>query len=370
MNGEKPDVLQAGENFRGYVVERLLGKGGLGAVYLARHEVLDTLYALKVLYPDVAQQNPNYIRRFLREAKLATRIRHPNLVAVHDCGFDQAKGVYYLVMDYVMGGDLRQALAFSGTFEPAKAVEVVAQVARALDAAQKFNVVHRDIKPENIMLQPDGVVKLVDLGIAKASNLGESLKTTTDSVFGTPTYVSPEQALSAADVDARADIYSLGIVLFEMVAGRTPYAGKNAPQILAQVMSDDPVPDVRDYCPTVPPLLAATIRRMCVKDRGRRIATPAALLAEFARLGYGGSPAPADVSYTPTGAEVHAAERGIGEYLKGLPKDSNDTLSFETDDVEIQTFVRKLKRRRLMRKIAFAVAVALLVALGVLILSL
>lgn len=368
MSEDKTDILQDGERFRGYAVERLLGKGGLGAVYLVRHEVLDTLYALKVLYPDVAKANPNYIKRFLREAKLATRIRHPNLVAVHDCGFDQVKGVYYLVMDYVTGGDLRQALAFSGKFEPAKAVEVIAQVARALDAAQKFNVVHRDIKPENIMLQPDGTVKLVDLGIAKASSIEESLKTTTESVFGTPTYVSPEQALSAADVDARADIYSLGIVLFEMVAGRAPYEGKNAPQILAQVMSDDPVPDVRDVCPSVPPLLAATIRRMCVKDRARRIATPAALLAEFAKLGYGGGPTRTEVSYTPTGAEVHAEEKGVGDYLKNLPKDSNDTLSFETDDVEIQTFVRKLKRRRLKKRIAFAVAVFLLAVLVILVL--
>ena len=368
MNVDKPDVFQDGESFRGYVVERLLGKGGLGAVYLVRHEVLDTLYALKVLYPDVAQSNPNYIRRFLREAKLATRIRHPNLVAVHDCGFDQAKGVYYLVMDYVTGGDLRQALAFSGTFEPAKAVEVIAQVARALDAAQKFNVVHRDIKPENIMLQPDGTVKLVDLGIAKASNLGESLKTTTDSIFGTPTYVSPEQALSAADVDSRADIYSLGIVLFEMVAGRIPYEGKNAPKILAQVMSDDPVPDVRDFNPSVPPMLAATIRRMCVKDRDRRIATPAALLAEFAKLGYVNGDVALEVSYTPTGKETRATEKGIGEYLRDLPKDSNDTLSFETDDVEIQAFVRKLKRRRLKKRIAFGATVLLLAVMVVLIL--
>ena len=368
MMGERPDVLQEGESFHGYVVERLLGKGGLGAVYLVRHEMLDTLSALKVLYPDVAHDNPNYVRRFLREAKLATRIRHPNLVAVHDCGFDQAKGVYYLVMDYVQGGDLRQALAFAGTFEPEKAVDVIVQVARALDAAQKFNVVHRDIKPENIMLQPDGTVKLVDLGIAKASNLGDSLKTTTESTFGTPNYVSPEQALSAADVDARADIYSLGIVLFEMVAGRIPYDGKNAPQILAQVMSDDPVPDVRDFRRDVPPMLAATIRRMCVKDRDRRISSPASLLAEFAKLGYGASSEPAQAAYTPTGAEERAAT-GLGVDLDSLPKDSNDTLSFETDDKEIQTFVRRLKRRRLFRRLAFAAAVLVLLALLGLILA-
>ena len=368
MSGEKPDVLQAGESFRGYAVERLLGKGGLGAVYLVRHEMLDTLYALKVLYPDVATQNPSYIKRFLREAKIATRIRHPNLVAVHDCGFDSVKGIYFLVMDYVTGGDLRQALAFSGTFEPDKAVAVIAQVAQALDAAQKYNVVHRDIKPENIMLQPDGVVKLVDLGIAKASNIDESLRTTTKSVFGTPTYVSPEQALSASDVDARADIYSLGIVLFEMVAGRPPYVGKNPPQVLAQVMSDDPVPDVRDFKPSLPPMFAATLRRMCVKDRERRISSPAALLSEFAKLGYA-FPVFADkVTYTPTGRE-NQETIGLGIDIDKLPDKPNDTLSFETDDPEIQAFVKQLKKRRLFKKLGFVVLIALMAGIVLLVLS-
>ena len=368
MNVEKPDLLQSGESFRGYVVERLLGRGGLGAVYLVRHEMLDTLYALKVLYPEVAAQNPNYVKRFLREAKIATRIRHPNLVAVHDCGFDGVKGIYYLVMDYVTGGDLRQALAFSGKFAPEKAVAVVAQVAQALDAAQKYNVVHRDIKPENIMLQPDGVVKLVDLGIAKASNVDESLKTTTESVFGTPTYVSPEQALSAADVDTRADIYSLGIVLFEMVAGCTPFEGKNAPQILAQVMSDDPMPDVRDYNPEIPPLFAATLRRMCVKDRDRRISSPAALLAEFAKLGYVPESLASKVSYTPTWQEEQTT-KDLGIDLDKLPAEANNTLSFETKDQEIQDFVRRLKQKRTFKKFRFYAAIAILAVIIVLVLT-
>lgn len=372
MNAEKPDLFQPGETFRGYVIERLLGKGGLGAVYLVRHEMLDTLYALKVLYPDVAAANPSYIKRFLREAKIATRIRHPNLVAVHDCGFDSVKGAYYLVMDYVTGGDLRQAIAFAGKFEPDKAVEIILQAANALAAAQKFNVVHRDIKPENIMLQADGTVKLVDLGIAKAENLGDSLQTKTDSVFGTPAYVSPEQALSAADVDARADIYSLGIVLFEMVAGRPPFVGKGAPQILAQVMSDDPVPDVRDVNPAVPPNLAVLIRRMCVKERERRIPNATSLLAEFAKMGYrtkGGSAA-ATAEYTPTSADEQQQEIGLGIDLDKLPEQANNTLSFETKDEEIQAFVAKLKRQRMKKKLVFAAIVAVLALTLVLLLVL
>lgn len=358
MNVDKPDMFRPGESFRGYVVERLLGKGGLGAVYLVRHEMLDTLYALKVLYPEIARINPSYIKRFLREAKIATRIRHPNLVGVHDCGLDDTKGVYYLVMDYVTGGDLREALAFSGTFEPDKALQVIAQVAHALDAAQRFNVVHRDIKPENIMLQPDGTVKLVDLGIAKATNIDESLKTTTESVFGTPTYISPEQAVSASDVDARADIYSLGMVLFEMVAGRCPYEGKTAPQILSQVMSADPVPDVRDFNPKISPALAVLIRRMCVKERDRRIPTPAALLEELRKMGCGngGAGLAAKVEFTPT-SETERSGIGLGIDLDKLPKNANDTLSFDTKDEEIRSFVEKLKRKRLMKRAWFAAAV-------------
>ena len=362
MSEDRPDLFQSGENFRGYVIERLLGKGGLGAVYLVRHEMLDTLCALKVLYPEVAKENPSYIKRFLREAKLATRIRHPNLVAVHDCGFDAARNAYYLVMDYVAGGDLRQAIAFAGKFEPEKAVRIVAQVASALEAAQPFDVVHRDIKPENIMLQPDGTVKLVDLGIAKASNVDESLKTTTDSVFGTPTYVSPEQALSAADVDARADVYSLGVVLFEMLCGRVPFEGKTAPQVLAQVLSDDPVPDVRDFNRDVPPMLAVLVRRMCVKERERRLANPTALLAELAKLGYDLGPTVATprVEYTPT-ASAAKTETGLGVDLDRLPKDTKNTLSFETKDEEIQAFVAKLKQKRLAKQLAYAGVVAALI---------
>ena len=225
MNFGKQEIFHSGDKFRGYVVERLLGNGSLGAVYLVRHEVLDTVYALKALFPEVAKENEDYVKRFLREAKIATRIRHPNLVAVHDCGYDEARGLYYIVMDCVSGGDLRQALAFAGRFAPDRAVEVVLQVASALDAAQEYHVVHRDIKPENIMIQPDGTVKLVDLGIAKADGLRDSLCTEAESVFGTPAYVAPEQALDASAVDVRADIYSLGVVLFEMIAGRVPYEG-------------------------------------------------------------------------------------------------------------------------------------------------
>ena len=361
MNFGKQEIFHSGDKFRGYVVERLLGNGSLGAVYLVRHEVLDTVYALKALFPEVAKENEDYVKRFLREAKIATRIRHPNLVAVHDCGYDEARGLYYIVMDYVSGGDLRQALAFAGRFAPDRAVEVVLQVASALDAAQEYHVVHRDIKPENIMIQPDGTVKLVDLGIAKADGLRDSLCTEAESVFGTPAYVAPEQALDASAVDVRADIYSLGVVLFEMIAGRVPYEGPNAPQILVQTLSSDPFPDIRDMNPDVPPALAIVIRRMCVKECDRRIATPAALIAEFAKIGYRLKDRPSgDVKFDrrAESAPTLVSMRSLLQ-KSAVPVDADvDPLAFETEDVEIQDFVDRLKRRKRLRKLASFSAVA------------
>lgn len=365
MNFGKEEIFRAGDKFRGYTIERLLGNGSLGAVYLVRHELLDAVYAMKILFPSVAKENDSYVKRFLREAKIATRIRHPNLVAVHDCGFDTERGLYYLVMDYVNGGDLRQALAFAGRFEPDRAVEVVMQVASALEAAQKLGVVHRDIKPENIMIQPDGVVKLVDLGIAKSAVIKDSLNTTTESVFGTPAYVAPEQAIDAAQVDARADIYSLGVVLFEMIAGCQPFQGPNAPQILAQTLSDDPFPDIRDFNPEVKPLLAVLIRRMCVKEKERRIAGPAALLEEFGKLGYKlASIASVRVQYAQD-AESAPTHRSVKAVLDRLPQNRRDTLSFDTEDVEIKRFVDSLKRRKFIRKFCVGLFAALGVAVTV-----
>ena len=373
MNFGKEEVFRNGEVFRGYVIERLLGNGSLGAVYLVRHEILDTIYAMKVLFPEVAKENSDYVKRFLREAKIATRIRHPNLVAVHDCGYDEERGLYYLVMDYISGGDLRQALAFAGRFAPDRAVEVVLQVASALDAAQKYHVVHRDIKPENIMIQPDGLVKLVDLGIAKADDIKDSLCTEAESVFGTPAYVAPEQAIDASVVDVRADIYSLGVVLFEMIAGKVPFDGPNAPQILVQTLSSDPFPDIRDINPDVSPQLAVIIRRMCVKEPDRRIPTPAALIKEFEKIGYRlkGRQTAADVKFAhqadsaPTLVSMRSLIGKGEEAFRGR----EETLSFETQDVEIQDFVNRVKRRKKLKKLAGTAAISLAAAFAILVLA-
>ena len=167
--GETPGmVFRPGESFHGYMIEKQIGKGGLGTIWLGRHQMLDTLFAIKVLDPDIAEEKPEYVKRFVREAKLATRIRHPHLVAVHDAGYDDARGVYFLVMDYVRGDTLRSTIAFGGPQPEKEAVRIILQVADVLAAAQRFGMVHRDLKPENIMLTTEGAVKLLDLGIANA----------------------------------------------------------------------------------------------------------------------------------------------------------------------------------------------------------
>lgn len=356
MNFGHSDVFANGEHFNGYVIERLLGNGSLGAVYLVRHELLGSLFALKVLFPEFATSNESYVKRFLREARIAMKIRHPNIVAVYDCGFDKKRQLYYLVMDYVKGGDLRQAIAFAGHFSPDRAVEVVMQVASALELANRYHVVHRDIKPENIMIQPDGLVKLVDLGIAKADDFGDNVQTTTNSVFGTPSYIAPEQALDASSVDTRADIYSLGVVLFEMIAGKPPFDGPNPPQILAQTLSDDPFPDIRDYCREINPMLAALIRRMCVKEKERRISDPHALLKEFEKLGYSLT-MPANSSHHGYAMNIESMPtvRSMQEILKKLPDDVVHATS------EVNAF---LKKWHLRKKIIGAVIIAVLALLA------
>ena len=368
FSGEK-DVLAPGEEFNGYVVERKLGAGGLGTVWLARHQMLDTLFAVKVLDPDVAEEQPDYVKRFVREAKLATKIRHPNLVAVHDAGYDAAKGVYFLVMDYVKGDTLRDVIAFGGAQPEKEAVRIILQVADVLAAAQCFGMVHRDLKPENIMLTKEGVVKLLDLGVAKVSGGLDSLKTQTNAVFGTPAYISPEQAIDSSTVDARADVYSLGVILFELLTGRRPYTGDDPMETLKQLLDSSPLPDVRTVNGKVSQKVAETVARMCAKRLEDRIASPKALLEAFARIGYA---LPA-TSGSEIAAEAAEGENGpsVADLVAGLStKPADKSLVLETQDVEIQEFISRLKRKKRRRLLLAGICVLALLAASLLLILL
>ena len=282
----KPDTdkkipLAPGSVFEKYTILKQLGSGGMGAVYLAKHNLLDSLFALKVLHPEIAEQNSSCIHRFIREAKLACKIKHPNLIEVHDAGQNAETGIYYIVMDYVSGGSVRSRLNKIKYFSLTESLKIIEGVASALNAAQTLHLVHRDIKPENIMFAGDDSIKLADLGIAKFTSAGDTSLTITSSIFGTPAYMSPEQARDSSKVDCRADIFSLGIVFYEMLSGQLPFTGDTTMEILAQLISDTPVPDIRSSCKDIPDDVARLITDMTCKDIEKRIQTPAELLARL-----------------------------------------------------------------------------------------
>lgn len=214
----RPDELA--EHFPQLEVLRLVGQGGMGAVYQARHRGLDRLVALKIL-PRAADDDRRFAERFQREARALARLNHPHVVAVFDSG--RAGPYYFLIMEYVDGVNLRQAMQ-AGRIEPAQALAMVGQICEALQYAHDEHVVHRDIKPENVLLDRQGRVKVVDFGLAKLldPDLPEPQLTGSHQVMGTPRYMAPEQIEGARAVDHRADIYSLGVVFYELLTGELP----------------------------------------------------------------------------------------------------------------------------------------------------
>ena len=175
MRKNRDEILKPGTVFEKYTVEKLLGHGGMGAVYLVRHNVLDTFFALKVLFPDVASKNRQFVDRFIREAKLACKIRHPNLITVHDAGQNPDNRMYYIIMDYVEGCTLKQTLLRDGPMDWNRAESLFLPVVNAMSQVHRAGLVHRDISPDNLMILPDGTVTILDLGAAKDISGGASV---------------------------------------------------------------------------------------------------------------------------------------------------------------------------------------------------
>ena len=209
-------ALKAGDEFHGLRIEELLGRGGMGFVYAAKHLHLERRVALKVVAPELAR-DPEFVERFKREARALAALSHPAIVAVHDFGFE--RDLPFLVMEFVDGTTLR-ALISKKVLPPEEALRIVPHLCEALEYAHNRGVVHRDIKPENILIGRDGRVKIADFGLAKLKT-GDRL-THTDAVMGTPHYMAPEQVESTRGVDHRADIYSMGVVIYEMLTGELP----------------------------------------------------------------------------------------------------------------------------------------------------
>jgi serine/threonine-protein kinase len=268
-----------------YKIESLLGEGGMGVVYKAQHTLIEKQVAVKVLKAEVAREE-SVVQRFLQEAKAASRIGHPNIVDVTDFG-TLTDGSAYFVMEYIDGDTLARVIHDDAPMPLARALPIVAQLARALDAAHKKGVVHRDLKPDNIfVVERDGrkdVVKIVDFGIAKVGpaegNLGGPRLTQAGSVFGTPEYMAPEQAAGRGDVDHRADVYALGTIFYEMVVGQVPHRGETLVATLAMQMLD-PVPPPSEKNPglRLDAQIEAVMMTALAKERELRFQNMAELL--------------------------------------------------------------------------------------------
>lgn len=271
-----------------YRIERELGHGGMGVVFLARDTTLDRPVAVKVVHPELAIHN-SITERFLAEARMIARLRHPNIVAVHTAG--ESTGLFYYVMDYVPGVSLRQRLLRDGQLPVADVTRIVLDLADALHAAGAAGLVHRDVKPENILLdEATGRAMLADFGIARAMAVESSgLRTAAGIAVGTPTYMSPEQ--SAGDtVDARSDLYALGVVAYEMLAGRPPFRAPTAAAVASMHLAEAPAP-ILSHRPETPGPLAHVVMRALEKDPSIRWQSGADLRAML--LGASPLPSPA-----------------------------------------------------------------------------
>src|SRR5881296_1757577 len=262
-----------------YAIDRELGRGGMASVFLARDVKHDRSVAIKVLRPELAAALG--AERFLREIEIAARLTHPHILPLHDSG--EAKGFLYYVMPFVDGESLRDRLRREQQLPIEEAVRIAREVAAALSHAHAHDVVHRDIKPENILVS-GGEAVVADFGIARAIvAAGAETLTDTGLAVGTPGYMSPEQATGAMQLDGRSDVYSLGCVLYEMLAGHPPFLGTTAQEILAR-HSLDAVPPLRTIRPELPQAVEHAVRKALAKSPADRWRTPAAFSEALAQV--------------------------------------------------------------------------------------
>jgi eukaryotic-like serine/threonine-protein kinase len=296
MDETTPLTGQPGRVLAGrYALQGLIGQGGMADVELAHDRVLDRQVAVKILHSRYAD-DPSFLERFKREARAAASLNHPNMVAVYDTG--EQDGRPFIVMEYVNGRSLREVLRREGVL-PQRAAEIAGAAALALHYAHERGLIHRDVKPANIMISNEGQVKVTDFGIARAVN-AETV-TQTAAVFGTAAYIAPEQA-QGLPVDARTDVYSLGVVLYEMLTGRQPFTADSAVALAYKHVSEDPTRPLQ-INPEIPPALEAVVMRAMAKNPANRYQDARQLHDDIERAIRGERVmAPSVMAYAPTQA--------------------------------------------------------------------
>ncbi len=274
-------MIAVGQTIGNYMLTAKLGEGGMGVVYLAEHPVIGRKAAMKAIHPELSR-NPEVVSRFVTEAKAVNQIGNEHIVDIHDFG-TTPDGEFYFIMEFLQGEALSDQLKRSAPLMPARALGIAAQVADALGASHQHGIIHRDLKPENIFLITKGhtqdFVKVLDFGLAKLTQGDDKVshKTRTGSVMGTPYYMAPEQCEGKASIDHRADIYSLGIILYEMLTARVPFGGEGYGEIIVKHITA-PVPPLRAINPMLPAALEAITLRALAKRPEDRFQT----MEEFA----------------------------------------------------------------------------------------
>ncbi|PSM30552.1 serine/threonine-protein kinase, partial [Haliangium sp. UPWRP_2] len=303
-----------------YRIVRKLGEGGMGAVFEALHEAIERRVAIKVLHPAYAI-SPEFTVRFFNEARAVNRVDHPGLVQIFDYG-QLPGGMAYIIMELLRGESLSWRMKHSGgALSLSETLNIGWQLADALAAAHNKQVVHRDLKPDNVMLVPDPHMatgersKLLDFGIAKIAEAGGSsrqIRTRTNAIMGTPLYMSPEQCAGAGGVDAQSDVYSLGVMLYEMLSGRRLFVAEGAGYIMGMHMFQEPTP-IRAVAPSVPLPVAELVHRMLYKEKAQRpsMLQVASTLASLFIL------APAPARRSPGCSETSVQDSG--SQPRGLP---------------------------------------------------
>lgn len=298
-----------------YLLLEKIGQGGMGAVYKAEHRRMHRIVAVKML-PAGVMQEAAAVARFEREVTAAARLTHPNIVTAFDA--DVADGVHLLVMEFVDGTDLSALVQQRGPIAVAQALRYIVQAARGLEFAHKKGVVHRDIKPANLLLDSEGTIKILDMGLARIESIGDAAPlaelTNTGAVMGTVDYMSPEQALDTRTADARSDIYSLGCTLFYLLTGQAMYPGNTLmKKLLAH--REQPIPSIRALRPEVPEQVEAIFRRMVAKPVAERYQSLSDVIADLERCDHGLEPtlviaSPADAA---TGSQLTNILKEIAE---------------------------------------------------------
>ena len=263
----------------GYKLLKKLGRGSMGTVYKARQLNLDRVVAIKILGSFLAE-NKAFVRRFIKEARVIGKLNHPNIVQGFDAG--EVDGTYYFAMEYCEGPTVLDLLQRGGKLAEDRAVNIVTQIARALDHAHDQGLVHRDIKPDNIMIVEGGVAKLCDLGLTKDVSRGSG-STEKGSTVGTPNYISPEQARGDATIDIRSDLYSLGATFYHMVTGVVPFDGPNPAVIMVKHLNEPLIP-VRDRSPELSIETQRIIQTAMAKNPSDRYQSPAEMLLDLENL--------------------------------------------------------------------------------------